>query len=153
MSRSVRRRRCERSAEAGSVVLGAAVMAFGALMALAVATVAAGVAARVAAANAADAAALAAAPVTFRPFGAQGTPSREAAMFAARNGARLIACTCPVDPSWRPRTVSVVVERGLRIPGLGSVRVTATSRATFDPTRLIPPVETDPLRGTGARGP
>jgi len=153
MSRSPRRRRCGRSAEAGSVVLGAAVVAFGALMALAVATVAAGVAARVAASNAADAAALAAAPVTFRPFGAQGTPAREAAVFAARNGARLIACACPVDRSWRPRTVSVLVERELRIPGLGPVRVTATSRATFDPTRLIPLADPGSPEGTGIGDP
>lgn len=144
MSRSPLPRRCAPSAETGSAVLGVAVVAFAAVMALALAGAAAGVAARGAAANAADAAALAAAPVTFRPFGAAGTPAAEAAAFAAHNGARLVACSCPIDRSWRPRTVSVVVERDLRIPGLGSVRVTATSRATFDPTRLLPPPGASP---------
>lgn len=109
------------------LVLGAAVAGAGAL-----------VAAHAAAANAADAAALAAAPVTFRPFGAVGTPAAEAARFAEANGATLVSCRCPLDPSWAPRTVVVTVTRGVRLPGVGSVDVHATSRATFDPARLLP---------------
>ena len=108
------------------------------MAALAVASVGAGVAAYVHAANAADAAALAAAPVTFRPFGARGSPTQEAARFASLNGVALLRCTCPVDQSWNSRTVEVVVAHSLRVPLVGSVTVKATSRATFEPAALIP---------------
>jgi secretion/DNA translocation related TadE-like protein len=91
------------------------------------------------AATAADAAALAAAPVTFRPFGASGTPRQEAARFAEANGATLISCTCPTDRSWLPRTVTVTVSRSIDLPVLGSVSVRATSRADFDPLLLVVP--------------
>jgi len=93
--------------------------------------------ARVEAVAAADAAALAAAPVTFLPFGAAGTPSEEAARFASANGARLLSCACPVDHSWEPRTVTVRVARELRLWPAGSLTVTAVSRAEFEPALLL----------------
>ncbi len=89
------------------------------------------------AAVAADAAALAAAPVTFRPFGARGSPREEAARFAAENGATLVSCRCPRDPSWQARTVMVEVVRWVELIGGWSVRVTASSRARFDPAAML----------------
>jgi len=86
---------------------------------------------------AADAAALAAAPVTFLPFGAKGTPAEEAARFARRNGARLIWCSCPLDPSWEARTVEVEVERLVHIWPLGDYAVRARGRAEFVPELLL----------------
>lgn len=94
------------------------------------------VAARLEAATAADAAALAAAPVTFAAFGARGSPSQEAARFASLNGARLVGCRCPVDRSWRRRTVEVVVEREVELP-LGRWAVRSVGRAEFVPLRLL----------------
>ena len=93
--------------------------------------------ARVEATSAADAAALAAAPVTFRPFGAAGTPAEEAARFAAANGAVLRSCVCPVDESWESRTVRVEVARTVHLWPIGTVTVTATSRAEFAPSLLL----------------
>lgn len=138
MSRFERRRRCVPSDESGSVVVGMAIVGLVLVLAVAVGATGAGVVAYTAASNAADAAALAAAPVTFRPFGAKGTPTEEAARFARRNGTRLTSCVCPVDASWTKRTVVVTVRRTLRLPGIGAVSVSATSRATFDPSRLLP---------------
>lgn len=111
-------------------------------MALVVLTVAVGaggqyVAAYLEAAAAADAAALAAAPVTFRPFGAQGTATEEAARFAAENGARLVVCRCRADETWAPRTVEVEVEQTVRLVVFGTRTVRATSRAEFTPARLL----------------
>ncbi len=123
------------------MVLGLAVASLVLVLSLAVAAVGAGVGAYVSASNAADAAALAAAPVTFQPFGARGGPKREAARFAALNGARLVSCTCPVDRSWDTRTVTVQVARRLAIPGVGWWQVRATSRATFEPVALLPEQE------------
>jgi secretion/DNA translocation related TadE-like protein len=93
--------------------------------------------ARVEAVAAADAAALAAAPVTFLPFGAEGTPTDEAARFALANGASLLWCACPVDPSWEPRTVTVQVAREVRLWPVGSLTVTAIGRAEFEPALLL----------------
>ncbi|MEX0825441.1 MAG: Rv3654c family TadE-like protein [Acidimicrobiia bacterium] len=93
--------------------------------------------ARVEVSTAADAAALAAAPVTFLPFGAQGTPTEEAARFAALNGSRLLSCVCPLDPSWEPRTVEVRTERSLEIWPLGEFAVEAVGRAEFVPSLLL----------------
>ena len=85
---------------------------------------------------AADAAALAAAPVTFRSFGAAGSPAEEAAVFAEANGAELIECRCPVDGSWEPRTVEVEVSVSIDPLLLPATAVGATSRAEFVPTSL-----------------
>ena len=120
------------------MVLGAAIVALVVVLAMGVGAVAAGLAAYGGAVNAADAAALAAAPVTFRPFGADGTATDEARRYARHNGARLVACQCGTDPSWRSRTVSVTVERTVRILGLGVIPIRATSRATFTPLDLLP---------------
>lgn len=120
-------------------MLGLAMFALVAMLAVGVAVVGAGLAGYAQAAGAADAAALAAAPVTFRPFGAQGSPRQEAARFASANGTSLVGCTCPVDRSWSPRTVTTVVARVLDVPGIGRIEVRATSRATFDPTALLQP--------------
>jgi secretion/DNA translocation related TadE-like protein len=92
---------------------------------------------RAVAAAAADAAALAAAPVTFDGFGATGSPTDEAARFAAANGATLITCECGVDRTWRPRTVRVVVAASVHLIVFGARDVPASSRAEFDPTALV----------------
>ena len=127
------------SDESGSLVVGGALVGLILVMIVAVAAVGGGIGAYTKAANAADAAALAAAPVTFRPFGASGTPAHEAALFARANGTRLVSCRCPIDRSWETRTVAVTVERIISIPGIGTVRVHATSRATFEPVALLSP--------------
>lgn len=93
--------------------------------------------ARLQAAAAADAAALAAAPVTFRPFGAAGSPAAEAGRLAAANGSVLTACRCPIDRSWRSRVVEVDVQRRVNLIGLGSMTVTASSQAEFAPALLL----------------
>ena len=93
-------------------------------------------AARLQASAAADAAALAAAPVTFRPFGSGGSPIDEAARFAVANGAHLVTCRCPVDPSWSPREVEVVVAVEVDLMVFGSTEAQARSRAEFIPIEL-----------------
>ena len=122
----------------GSVAL--VLLAAGAVVVvIAIATAASGqyLAAAGQAQTAADAAALAAAPVTFRPFGAEGTAREEAEIFAAANGAVLASCTCPQDSSWDNRTVEVTVSRGVRLVLFGNRSVNATSRAKFAPTKLL----------------
>lgn len=99
------------------------------------------IAGRYQAAAAADAAALAAAPVTFRPFGAGGTPAEEAARFAGINGAVMISCHCNRDPGWKARTVEVVVARRVELVGGGTVTVRARSTAEFDPLALLGEVD------------
>lgn len=96
---------------------------------------------------AADASALAAAPVTFRPYGASGSPAQEAARFAIANGARLLACRCAIDRSWAPRTVEVEVEALVDVVLFGRRTVRASSRAQFSPPQLLDPdaaYETEP---------
>ena len=90
------------------------------------------------AATAADAAALAAAPVTFRPFGARGSPVAEAARLASANGTRLVWCACSVDPGFATREVEVVVTARVDLVLFGSRRVRASSRAEFNPTAVLP---------------
>ena len=107
------------------------------VLTIGVADVGLALAARLQAAAAADAAALAAAPVTFRPFGAKGSPAFEAGRLAAANGAVLASCRCPIDRSWRSRVVEVAVERRVSLLGLGSIIVKASSRAEFAPARLL----------------
>ena len=124
--------------ERGSVaVLLAAVAGVVLLFAAALGAVGAYLRAVVEVTTAADSAALAAAPVTFLPFGAAGSPADEAARFAAANGARLVSCVCGVDPSWEPRTVQVEAERVVRLWPAGSITVRAVSRAEFVPALLI----------------
>ncbi len=123
--------------------MGAAIVGVVLVLGLAVALTGSIVAARAAADRAADAAALAAAPVTFRPFGATGSPRAEAARFAVYNGTQLERCVCPVDRSWAPRTVDVMVVRWLSVPGAGRLAIRSSARATFDPAQLLPqlPIE------------
>ncbi|MFH1330522.1 MAG: Rv3654c family TadE-like protein [Actinomycetota bacterium] len=121
----------------GAAVLLVGVAAVVLLLAAALGAVGAYLLARVEAVAAADAAALAAAPVTFLPFGAEGTPTEEAARFATANGARLLSCVCPVDPSWEPRTVTVRVAREARLWPVGLLTVTAVGRAEFLPALLL----------------
>lgn len=121
------------------MILGLGVLVLVLVLGVGIGAVGAGVAGYVQAAGAADAAALAAAPVTFRPFGARGSPAQEAARFASANGTRLVRCSCRVDRSWNKRTVTVIVERPVMLPGLGSFEVRATSRATFEPAALLQP--------------
>lgn len=93
--------------------------------------------ARLGATTAADAAALAAAPVTFLPFGATGSPADEAARFASLNGARLLYCSCPFDPSFDARTVVVRVRRTVEVVLLGRFSAEAVDRAQFSPLLLF----------------
>lgn len=127
------RPRCALSDERGSAVVGmglaGVVLAFG----IAVAGVGAYVGACLSASSAADAAALAAAPVTYLPYGAKGTPTQEARRFAMANGAVLLRCICEVDRSGEPRTVRVTTRKVVTLPFVGRIAVHATSRATFDP--------------------
>lgn len=109
------------------------------MLAAALGVVAGFLRARVEAATAADAAALAAAPVTFLPFGAAGTPAEEAARFALLNEARLTRCSCPIDPTWEPRIVTVEVARRVELWPAGSMTVTARSSAEFVPASLLVP--------------
>lgn len=87
--------------------------------------------------TAADAAALAAAPVTFLPFGAKGSPTDEAARFARLNGAHLVWCRCPLDQSFDSRTVEVRVTKSVDLPVLGMTEIEATGRAEFVPAALL----------------
>jgi hypothetical protein len=120
-------------------VLLVAVAGVALLLAAAIAAVGIYLRVRVETSTAADAAALAAAPVTFMPFGARGGPTDEAARFASLNGAELVSCDCPPDPSWETRTVTVVVARAVAIWPVGRLVVTAESRAEFVPTALLGP--------------
>ena len=79
----------------------------------------------------------AAAPVTFLPFGARGTPAEEAARFAAINGTRLVWCVCPPNPTWEPRTVEMEVEKQVPIWPFGTFAVRGRGRAEFVPELLL----------------
>lgn len=120
---------------AGVVLVGVAALVL--LLAAVLGSVGAYLNARVQVSAAADAAALAAAPVTFLPFGAAGTPADEAARFARLNGATLDRCVCPIDRSFEPRTVRVEVSRTIWIWPVGPIRVSAVSRAEFAPALLL----------------
>lgn len=123
--------------EDGSMLVGFGLSVVLLLFIVGVGIVGAAATAYATAASAADAAALASAPVTFLPFGATGTPRQEASRFAKANGASLVSCSCPVDPSWDKRTVSVTVVRTISLPVVGQLRIVATSRAEFDPMKLV----------------
>jgi|GEM_PF-628117 len=127
-----------RTVELGSAsVLMVAVTATAMLFVLLVADVGLYLTGRAKAVTAADAAALAAAPVTFHGFGSSGSPADEAARFAALHGMGLVSCVCPVDRTWQPRTVAVVVSGSVDLIMLGSRTVSAAAAAEFDPTRMV----------------
>lgn len=130
------------SDDSGSAAV-AVVGAIGVLLVLVVwlSALAAAMQARLEATTAADAAALAAAPVTFLPFGAKGSPTDEAARFARLNGARLVWCRCPPNQSFDPRTVEVRVTRSVDLPVLGLTQIEATGRAEFVPAALLEGLE------------
>lgn len=88
-------------------------------------------------AAAAEAGALAAAPVTFRPFGATGTATDEAARLVRSNGATLLRCECRPDRGYDPRTVAVTATVTVDVLGLREVRVEATAVAEFRPVALL----------------
>lgn len=124
--------------ERGSVsILVIGVAALTLLLGVALSGIASVLHGRLAATTAADAAALAAAPVTFLPFGADGSPTDEAARFARLNGADLMMCACPVDRSFAARTIEVRVRRRVEVPLLGAVEIEATGRAEFLPALLL----------------
>lgn len=118
-------------------IVTAAVAGFVALLTVALVAVAGVQMARLRATTAADAAALAAAPITFLPFGADGTPTEEAARFAHLNGADLLSCRCEIDRSFETRSTEVRVRVSLQVPLLGVVTVDATGRAEFAPAALL----------------
>jgi secretion/DNA translocation related TadE-like protein len=129
-----------RGGERGAAsILALGLVAVSCLLGIVVADIGIYLRGRAAAATAADAAALAAAPVTFSDFGAAGSPAAEAGRFAAANGASLVACDCPIDRTWRPRTVRVVVAVPVHLVMFGVRDVPASSRAEFDPTALVDP--------------
>lgn len=124
--------------ERGSIAVTlVAVIAAALVLGVGIADVAIWMRARTEASAAADAAALAAAPVTFQAFGARGTAAEEATRFAEMNGARLVWCVCPPDPSWEPRTVEVEVAVDVEVWPLGRFTVTARSKAEFVPAMLL----------------
>ena len=86
--------------------------------------------------TAAEAAALAAAVSTYPPASAQ-SPRQAAALFAARNGARLERCVCPRDSSLAVRTVLVMVSVDVELPLLGNLEVIGAARAEFDPQEWL----------------
>lgn len=90
------------------------------------------------AASAAEAAALAAAPVTFRPFGTDTSPSQEAARVASANGGVLTDCSCPKDATWATRIVRVEVQVEVDVILFGPVTVTRHASAEFAPAKLLP---------------
>lgn len=92
--------------------------------------------------TAAEAGALAAAPVTFRPFGASGSATEEAARLVRANGAELMVCSCAHDPGYDPRTVIVTVRLTVTILGLREVTLEATATAEFRPVALLDGPET-----------
>ena len=91
---------------------------------------------RLQAAVGADAAALAAAPASFPGMGSE-RPIEAARHMAAANGVRVVACRCPIDPSWAPRRVEVVVRRDVDLIVLGRVQVRAVGAADFDPRAVV----------------
>jgi secretion/DNA translocation related TadE-like protein len=103
-----------------SVVLAVA-LGFAAILGGFAADLARAAAARGQAQVAADAAALAAAQELIVPSGT--APSGVAASYAARNGARLVACRCPSEGS----EVTVTVEVEVSLPLLAQVRTVAAS--------------------------
>lgn len=93
-------------------------------------------AAAVRAQTAADAAALAAAVASFAPA-ADDDPEREAHRLARANGAILVECLCPADPSFRPRTMHIRVRVELDVLVVGRVDVERDAAAEFVPMAAL----------------
>ena len=88
--------------------------------------------ARVQANMAADAGALAAAVASY-PGTSRQSPFKEAQAVVIKNGARLVSCTCPVDPALNIRAVLVVTAMVVSVPVFGDLEIKGVSRAEFDP--------------------
>lgn len=116
-----------------ATVLGLVVVSVLVLVTAGLAAVGRVMAAHMEAGTAADGAALAAAPLTFLP----GDPGGEAAEYAARNGAQLVACACGTDSSPRRRVVTVEVRKEVDLPLFGMVTVRRRAAAEFDPLDLL----------------
>lgn len=86
---------------------------------------------------AAEAGALAAAPVTFRPFGAAGSATDEAARLVRSNGATLVRCDCRPNPGYGARTVIVTASANVNVMGIRETRIEATAAAEFRPMALL----------------
>lgn len=87
--------------------------------------------------TAAEAGALAAAPVTFRPFGASGSATAEAAELVRANGAELVACSCDHNPGYDPRTATVTARLLVTVLGFRKITLEATAAAEFRPVALL----------------
>ena len=90
-------------------------------------------AAREQAYTAAEAAALASAVATYPPTGG-GSPRSLAVEFANRNGSQVVGCRCPIDASFRSRTVTVITALDVEVPVFGKVTVRAAASSEFDPS-------------------
>lgn len=122
-----------RPGDGGSMAVAmSGVIAIVAVLGIAVASIGMLYAGRAQAATAADAAALAAAVATY-PAAGSSDPVSAAADIARGNGAVLLGCRCPRDPSLNRRTVEVVTGVRLQVPLFGTVTIRSVSRAEFDP--------------------
>jgi secretion/DNA translocation related TadE-like protein len=117
-------RRWPSAHEAGSVtIVTAAVMALAVVVTMGAADVGKALVARAHAQQAADAAALAAAQEQALATGLE--PAAVAADLAARNGATLVACSCPTGATEATVRVSVDVGPFLLVPGTRTAEATA----------------------------
>lgn len=124
--------------ERGSVtVVAVGVLTFGFVLVVALAGIGQVLVARTKVVTAAEAGALAAAPVTFRPFGALGAPAAEADRMVRANGAELVACVCPHDPGYDPRTATVTARLAVAVLGFREITLQATAAAEFSPVDLL----------------
>ena len=133
-----------RSERASVAIAAVGVLVFGFVLAAALAGIGQVVLARAKVVTAAEAGALAAAPVTFRPFGASGSPTAEAARLVRANGAVLVRCSCAYDPGYDPRTAVVTARLRTAVLGMGEITLEATAAAEFSPVALLrrPSIET-----------
>lgn len=126
------------SADRGSVtVLAVGALVLALLLAAGVTAIGQVLIARSRVIAAAEAGALAAAPVTFRPFGAAGSPTDEATRLVRSNGATLVRCDCRPDPGYGARTVIVTATANVNVMGLRETRIEATAAAEFRPVDLL----------------
>ena len=136
-----------RSERGSATLVAVGVLALGLALVTGVAGIGHIVLARARVVTAAEAGALAAAPVTFRPFGATGSPSAEADRLVRANGAVLVRCSCPYDPGYGPRTAVVTVRLTTAVLGIREITLEATAAAEFSPVALLAAWETDPKNG------
>ena len=126
-----------RSERGSAAIAAVGVVVLGFVLMVGLAGVGQVVLARAKVVAAAEAGALAAAPVTFRPFGATGSPSAEADRLVRANGARLVRCSCPYDTGYGPRTVVVTARSRTTVLGFREMTLEATAAAEFSPVALL----------------